>query len=273
MNANPSRNLSPLEAKVVLELEWQDRRVVERDEVVRILDTPSRADPVIRSLLRKHWLERIGAGRYLLIPAARGPDGIPDANMLCIAKHLVEPYYIGYATAAAYHRFTTQSRTTVWIVTPHSATDRIIRNVRFRFVSLVARKFFGHIPTKVLSETVMMSDPEKTVLDCVDKVDNAGGIGEVARIVSRATTKFDWHKFCDHAKRFGSVAAVQRFGYLADRSGVCIPSDMRALLRGRVKPRSRSYLGPAAKWGKEATYDAEWRILVNVPEREITAEI
>ena len=273
MNNNLQRNLSPLEAKVILELEWQDRCVIERAEVVRILETASRADPVIRSLLRKRWLERIAAGRYLLIPADRGPGGIPDANLLSIAKHLIQPYYIGYATAAAHYRFTTQYRTTLWIVTSQSAADRTIRGVRFRFVGVVARKFFGYAPTKVLGNEVMMSDPEKTVLDCVDKVGNAGGIGEVAQIVSRSVTKFDWPKFCDYARRFDSVAAVQRFGYLADRSGVRIPSDARELLRPQIKPQSRSYLGPTAKWGKKATYDAEWRILVNVPDREITAEI
>jgi predicted transcriptional regulator of viral defense system len=273
MSVNPSRSLSPLEAKLVLELEWQDRHVVDRGEVVCILGTPARADPVIRSLLKKRWLERIAAGRYLLLPAERGPEGIPDANLLRVAKHLVEPYYVGYATAAQHHRLTTQSRTTIWIVTPKVVRDRHIRGVRFRFASVVARKFFGYASTKALGEEVIMSDPEKTVLDCVDKVGNAGGIGEVAGIVSRLATKFDWAKFCDYAGRLDSVAAVQRFGYLADRTGLRIPADARQRLRGQVKPHSRSYLGPTAKWGKEATYDAEWRILANVPEREIRAEI
>ena len=262
-----------MEAKVVLELEWQDRDVVDRAEVVRILETPGRADPVIRSLLKKRWLEKIAAGRYLLLPSDRGPEGIPDANLLRIAKHLVEPYYVGYATAATHHRFTTQSRTTIWIVTPQLVGDRCVRGVQFRCASVVERKFFGHAPTRVLGEEVMMSDPEKTVLDCVDKVDKAGGIGEVTRIISRAAPKFNWRRFCDYARRFDSVAAVQRFGYLADRSGVRIPSDTLMLLRGQIKPHSRSYLGPTAKWGKKAAYNAKWRIFANVPEREIMAEI
>jgi predicted transcriptional regulator of viral defense system len=91
--------------------------------------------------------------------------------------------------------------------------------------------------------------------------------------VARSTTKVEWPRFCDYAKRLDSVAAVQRFGYLADRSGVRIPSDARERLRAQIKAHSRSYLGPTAKWGKEATYNAEWKILVNVPEREIAAEL
>ena len=238
-----------------------------------MLGTPSRADPVIRSLIRKRWLERIAAGRYLLIPADRGPKGIPDSNLLGLVKHLAESYYVGYATAAAHYRFTTQARSTLWIVTPRHVADRTVRGVLFRFVNVVPRKFFGCASVRVLGREIVMSDREKTVLDCVDKIDNAGGIAEVARIISRATPKIEWPRFCDYARRLGSVAAVQRFGYLADRVSTQMTREARAGLQAQIKKHSRSYLGPTARWGKQATYDAEWRILVNVPQREITAEV
>lgn len=274
MENNLGRSLSQLEAKIVLELEWQERHTIDRAEIAKVLGgSLLRTDRVIRSLRNKRWLERIARGRYLLIPADRGPEGIPEANVLCLGNYLVEPYYFGYATAAAYYRFTSQSRNTVWVITPKGVSDRIIRGVRFQFVNLVGRKFFGYALTKVLDHDVMMSDREKTVLDCVDKVNRAGGIGEVTRIIARAAAKIDWVKFANDAERFGSVATVQRFGYLAGRAGVKIPTEAHTRLRSCIKPTSRSYLGPPSQWGQEATYNAEWHVLVNVPEREITSEI
>lgn len=274
MNINRTRGLSPLEARVVLELEWEERRVVERREIIEFLDgDPNRADPVIRSLRRKGWLERISAGRYLLIPASRGPEGIPDGNFLPIAGHLAESYYIGYATAAAHHRLTDQARAAVWVVTPRTVRNRSIRGIRFHFVTLIERKFFGYEPVKVFGDEVMMSDPEKTVLDCVDRMPNAGGIGEVTKIIARALPSFNWKRFARHATRFGSIAVVQRFGYLAGQAKLDIPPAVRKRLRGHIKPRSRSYLGPTARWGSKATYNAEWQILVNVPQHEITSEL
>ena len=192
-----------------------------------------RADKVIRSLRRKNWLQRIGGGLYVLIPAGRGPAGIPDSNMLALGKHFVEPYYYAYATAAEHYRFTAQSRSVAWIVTTKPVPERTIRNTTFRFVCVVRRKFFGFAPTVVYEEEVQMSDREKTVLDCVDQPEFAGGIGELTRIIATAAPKLDWAKFCQYAGKFESVAAVQRFGALADRAKIEMPADSRLALSNR----------------------------------------
>ena len=268
------RTLSSQEAKVVLDLEWAERQVVGRDQIVRVLGgDPVRAKKVIHSLLKKRWLERIGPGRYLLIRADRGPEGIPETNVLGVGKYLADPYYFGYTTAAAFYHFTPQSRNTVWIVTTKQVPDRTIRGTTFQFVSLVDRKFFGYAPTAVYGEEVHMADPEKTVLDCVDKVRKAGSIAEVARIVVRAAPRIDWEKLADYADRFGSVALTQRLGYLTMKTGVEIPSTVRQRLRAHIKRNSRSLLDPTGQWGKSGTYNADWQIMVNVPEGEILSDL
>jgi predicted transcriptional regulator of viral defense system len=257
----------------VLDLEWEDRKAVDREEIVRLLgDDSARAARVIHSLRKKRWIERIAPGRYLLIPADRGPEGIPETNALGIGKHLADPYYFGYTTAAAYFRFTPQSRNTVWVVTPHNLPDRTIRGTAFRFVNLVGRKFFGYEPTTVYGEQVNLSDPEKTVLDCVDKVHRSGGIAEVARIIVRAAPRLDWDKVADYAGRIGSVALVQRLGYLAMKAGVALPAASRQRLRACLKRNSRSFLDPSGPKDR-ATYDQEWQVLVNVPEGEIRSDL
>jgi predicted transcriptional regulator of viral defense system len=274
MRNNRTRTLSPLESRVVLALEWEERPVVSRGEIVELLDgSPQRADKVIRALRKKKWLERISGGRYLLIPADRGPEGIPESNMLALGRYLVEPYYFAYVTAAAHYRFTPQSRSTVWIATTKTVSNLHLRGTFFRFVRLVARKFFGYRPTQVFEEEVNLSDPEKTVLDCVDRPENAGGIGEVTRIIVNATRRLNWDLFCEYASRFKSVATIQRFGYLAQTLGVEIPDESVQRLRVSIKPNSRSFLGSTVKWGTEGHYDSEWQVIVNVPMHEIKSEL
>lgn len=274
MENNLIRSLSPLEAEVVLALQWQEKPFVLRSEVIEILGgSAARADKVIRSLRTKNWLQRLSGGRYLLIPAERGPVGIPDSNMLAVGQYLVEPYYFGYATAAAHYRFTAQSRSVAWIVTIKQVPERTIRNTTFRFVSVVPRKFFGFEPTSFYEQKVQMSDREKTVIDCVDQPDFAGGIGELTRIIASAAKKLDWTRFCTYAKKFGSVAVAQRFGSLADRARVEMPNKSRCALKSLIKPNSRSFLASPKTWGKEGHYDREWQMTINVPEREIFSEI
>ena len=228
---------------------------------------------MIRSLLAKNWLERLSKGRYLLIPASRGPQGIPDSNMLAIGRHFVAPYYFAYATAAAHYHFTPQSRTTVWIATSKHTPERTIRGTRFRFVSLVKRKFFGYESTEVFNEKVNMSDPEKTVIDCVDRLDLSGGIGEVTRIIARAATVLNWENLSKYALQFNSVTTVQRFGYLARRARVEIPSDCLKQFRSLLRKNSRSFLASPARWGSRGRYDPEWQVIVNVSDGEIMSEM
>jgi predicted transcriptional regulator of viral defense system len=92
---------------------------------------------------------------------------------------------------------------------------RRVGEARVRIVNPSANKFFGFAPVDVLSYKVMISDREKTAIDCVDRPALAGGVGEAASI-STASRRFDWNKAADYLQRIESGALVRRFGWLAD---------------------------------------------------------
>jgi predicted transcriptional regulator of viral defense system len=58
----------------------------------------------------------------------------------------------------------------------------------------VTQKFFGFEPVDVLGYEVLLSDREKTVIDCIDRPELAGGIGEAAYILGTASRRFNWKK-------------------------------------------------------------------------------
>jgi predicted transcriptional regulator of viral defense system len=68
----------------------------------------------------------------------------------------------------------------------------------------------------VLGYKVMISDREKTAIDCIDRPALAGGVGEAATILATASRRFDWNKAADYLERIGSGALVRRFGWLVD---------------------------------------------------------
>ena len=65
---------------------------------------------------------------------------------------------------------------------------------------------------------VMISDREKTAIDCIDHPPLAGGVGGAATIVATASRRFDWNKAADYLERIGAGALVRRFGWLADHA-------------------------------------------------------
>jgi predicted transcriptional regulator of viral defense system len=265
-----TRSLSPQESRVVLALAAQGRREIERPEIVQLLGvTAKAADHIIHSLRHKGWLERASWGKYLLIPPDRGPDALGEGNVLALASRITEPYYIGYGTAASHYGLTTQRRNVIWLVTPMHLRDRRAGDAEVRLVNPAPRKFFGFGPVDVLGYSIVMSDREKTAIDCIDRPALAGGIGETAIILASANRRFDWEKAGDYLERIGSRTLVRRFGWLADHAGAEIPAAARQRLLRLAGDGRKSLLGPRETVTGAIGYDGTWRLFVNVRPEEL----
>lgn len=267
-----TRSLSQQESRVLLALNESGQRDATRKKIIELLGGgPKAADHVIESLRRKGWLERASWGKYLLIPPEQGPDVLGDSNLLALASHIATPYYIGYGTAAAHYGLTTQHRNVIVFVTPAHVRERRVGDSRVRIVNPAPKKFFGFESVDVLGHNVMMSDREKTAIDCVDRPALAGGAGEAAAILATASRRFDWNRAADYLERIGSGALVRRFGWLVDHAKAELPPDVRERLL-RLAGRSRkAWLGPAPEREVPGAigYDKAWHLFVNVPRQEL----
>lgn len=123
---------------------------------------------------RAGWSGRPGENIFF-IPPEQGPDLLGDSNLLARASRIADPYYIGFGTAAAHYGLTTQHRNVIFVVTPERLRAREVGEARVQIVNLSENKFFGFEPVDVLGYKVMISDREKTVVDCVERPDLAGG--------------------------------------------------------------------------------------------------
>lgn len=264
------RSLSPQESRVVLSLAEHGQREVGRQEIIDILGiSPQAADHVIRSLRRKGWLARASWGRYLLIPPDMGPEALGEGNLLALASGIADPYYFGYGTAATHYGLTTQHRNVIWLVTPMRLRDRPLLDAEVRIVNPVQRKFFGYGPVDVLGYQVMMSDREKTAIDCIDRPDLAGGVGEAATILAMASRRIDWHKAATYLKRIESTALVRRFGWLADHVGAKIPNEVRTHMLQLAAGSTKTILGRRTPNSRAIGYQTSWHLAVNVNKEEL----
>ena len=267
-----SRSLSTQESKVVLALTEQRKRETTRAEIIALLGgTAKAADHVIESLRRKGWLERATWGEYLLVPPEQGPDALGDSNLLARASRIADPYYIGFATAATHYGLTTQHRNIIFVVTPVRLRAREVGASRVRIVNPSEKKFFGFEPVDVLGYTVMISDREKTTIDCIDRTELAGGVGEAATILTTASRRIEWAKAGDYLQRIDSGALARRFGWLVDHVKADMPSEIRQRLMRLASRSGRARLGPPHHHTVQDAmgYDKTWRIFVNVTPEEL----
>ena len=268
-----TRSLSAQESRVILALTEQGRRDATREEIVHLLgSTPKAADAVIAGLRKKGWLERAAWGKYLLVPPEQGPDALGDSNLLALASRVADRYYLGFGTAAAHYGLTTQHRNVIFLVTPSKLRSRRLGEARVRIINQTAKKFFGFEPVDVLGQKVMMSDREKTALDCIDHPELAGGIGEAAAILASASRRFDWTKAASYVDRFGSSPLAHRVGWLLDHVKADVPHEVRAHLLDVSTRTRKTWLGPdpaRARAPHAIGLDETWRLFVNVSAEEL----
>ena len=270
-----ARSLSPLEAQLILHLEWEKQPVVTTEQVMQILGCSyDHARQVLHRLSRRRWLVPITPGKYELIPAERGEQAFPDTNPLFIGSALVSPYYFSYATAAFFHGLSTQAPATVYIATTAPKARRLltVRGKSYRLVVQPAHKFFGAAEVDAYGSRVMMAEPAKTVVDALDRPAYAGGVPEVAAMLWRGQARLDWSQLVDYALRAESQSLIQRLGFLIDLLDLPLETPLRDRLLAAIG-KSTNYLGRLSQWGTGGEYDSTWRLVNNIPSQALRAEI
>lgn len=254
------RTLSKNEAKIILEMELQKTKYITIKEVMTLFNCSySNAKNIIHRLVKKNWLEAVSKGKYFLISADSGTEGIPTTNSFLIGSLLIDPYYFSYGTANSFYGFTTQVPSTVYIATIKSRRNFTIRNTFYHFVTLSSYKFFGYDKINVFDVDVFIAEKEKAIIDSIDKMKYSGGVFEVVDIVKNAISEINIDKMLDYAVSMKSSSLLQRLGFLLEY--LKIPFDEKRLLSHIGK--TVTYLDPLGE--KKGKYNARWSLIQNFP--------
>jgi predicted transcriptional regulator of viral defense system len=231
----------------------------------------NRARARLHELATKGWIERLERGKYIIIPLEAGPAREWSENPFIIASQLVEPAAVAYWTALHHWQFTEQVPRITYIqtTTRKLQSRKTVLGTAYQFVTVTERKFFGHKREFVGHQSYRITDPEKTLLDCLDRPELAGGIPEVAKALRQAD-RIRWAELDDYIARMGSGAVVKRLGFLVERIDLPIPGREEHLARWRDHLTSGlAKLDPSSP--REAhRIDTRWRVRVNLDEDLLT---
>jgi predicted transcriptional regulator of viral defense system len=256
--------LSKREAVALTRLAGQNKTIITISDIENALDVSYEvAKKVAHNLVRKHWLDRLKSGTYLIVPLAAGDSGIYTEHEFVIASHLADSMYITYWSALNHHGLTEQVPLTVFAATTDRVPEREIHNVTYRFVTLTDVKFFGYEPVAIGTQQVNIATVEKTLADCADHPEHCGGVVELASAISSAAD-VDHESLVEYLLRMGNGAAIKRFVYLADCFDITLPR------RGELEAAfttGYSKLDPTR--GDQGQYTKEYRLLLNVSDDEL----
>jgi len=219
------------------------------------------AKVLANNLTKKKWVIVLRRGVYLIVPLSAGVRSHYTEHEFVIASHLVSPYYIAYWSALNFYGFTEQTPFAVFVATTRRTKNREVLNVKYNFVTLGKRKFFGFEPTVVSTCKINISDREKTLADVLDHSEYCGGISEVAKSVWNAKEKVSMEKIVSYAERMGNTAIVKRLGYLVESLNMNVASEILSKMQGMIS-QGMSALDPTRP--KKGTYNTRWNLLVNI---------
>jgi predicted transcriptional regulator of viral defense system len=190
-----------------------------------------------------------------------------------VAQHLAEgrAYYIAYFSSLQVHGLTTQPSMREQVVVDQQVkpSNIRVRDVAFQFIYHNERHFFGYQPTWIDDfHKVLISDPEKTIIDCLYEPVYAGGIQEIAKALFKARNDLDIQKLSDYLDRFGAQSVRKRLGFLLDGFGI-LPAFAERL----QKSLSPSFIPLDPSLPKEGKYRSKWRVLTNEDEQTIFSSI
>ena len=264
---NIKQGLSRREALALTRLASQNRNIITISDIQDAIDVSyDDAKKIANNLVHKQWLDRLKSGTYLIVPLVAGETGEYTEHEFVIASHLADPMYISYWTALNYHGLTEQVPMTVFAATTNQVPDRNIHGVGYTFVTVAAAKFFGYDSLAVDAHQVNVASVEKTLVDCADHPEYCGGIGELAKGLTAAD--LESAALAEYLLRLGNGAAIKRIVYLADLLEIDLGQRDELV---DTFTSGYSKLDPTR--GDEGHHVSEYRLLVNVPEDEITSVV
>jgi predicted transcriptional regulator of viral defense system len=209
---------------------------------------------VILSRLEKQGqIERIEKGKYMIIPLG-AKKGQYTLHEFALGTSIVQPCVIAYWSALYYYGYTEQIPRTVFIQTTarKKKQDVTIFGIPYKIVRIKKEKIFGTEKVWFEDIPVMITDKEKTIIDCLDKPQNSGGIIEIAKAIR--TKNYDTKKLSKYAQTLRNTGVIRRLGYLCDTLG--IPLSLSHI-------QTRNYLMLDPTQPTTTTTNAKWKLIIN----------
>jgi predicted transcriptional regulator of viral defense system len=253
------RPLSGLESTLLSSLSSTGKKIFTIKDVIDTLEVSyDHAKVIVNRMVQKAWLIQIARGKYLIVPLEAGVRSQYSEHGFVLASHLVEPYYIGYLSALNYHGLTEVVPNTIYVVTTRRRKDRTILNRRFHFVTVTQGKLFGSMEVLVSGTRVRLSDPEKTVVDCLDRPEYCNGVEEIGKTLFFEHGELDINKIMEYAGKMGNRTVIKRLGYILEKLGI---REYDEVFRDIKLSKGYPKLDPTQPEG--CRYNTEWRLQVN----------
>ena len=177
---------------------------------------------------------------------------------------MVEDGAIAYWSALNYHGLTEQFPNIVFVQTRRKKRNKRVFGVAYMFVKVPDRKYLGISTEGFGNHRFLITEPEKTLVDCFDLIKYSGGYAELIRAFTRYPSNSD--KLIDFSAAVDNLAAIKRMGYLSEMFWSKKLSKFINFARSKVNPKYNLFDPYGYDQGE---FVKEWKLRLNIRKEDI----
>lgn len=219
------------------------------EDVARELGNPRSAATLLWRYQKQGYIMQVRRGLYCVTNMATQQ---PEANKYQIASSITPTAYIAYHAAMEYHGLAHQVYYDVTVGSEQS----------FRAFDFDGIHYAPHLSTLALGidspvadSHVRVTNVERTLIDCIDRIDLCGGWEELVNCL-RGVHYLREEQLTEVLKIYGKTALYKKTGFLFEQLWLPVSTDVIAMCRSYAKD-SVMYL---TSDGTSDVFHAAWRL-------------
>ena len=214
-----------------------------------------RINEALHRLTRNNIIKQLERGKYCR-------HNFSDAYV--IGCFLAKEGVIAYWTALHFHGLTEQIPNVIFVQTTQAKRNKSIFGVRYRFIRVKEQKLIGGKSYGYGNHKFLVTDTEKTIVDCFDLPKYGGGYNEIIKGFNNA--KLSAQKLVKYCKAIDNIAITKRLAFLCE---LLEKPDMEYFLRYARSILNENYDLFESDGEETGKTNRSWRLKINMDEAEI----
>jgi predicted transcriptional regulator of viral defense system len=182
-------------------------KIFHKKEVVSLTKEENAAKEILRRYKKQKLINRVRRDLYVATDLA---TKVSLANKFEIASHITPSSYLAYHAALEYHGLAHQVFYELYVSSKELFNNFDYEGISFSFCQ--SKSDIG-VVNPVTDSLVRVTDLERTVIDCIDRIDLSGGLEELVQCFA-IITYVNEKKLLDYLHHFNKQVLYQKAGFI-----------------------------------------------------------
>lgn len=222
-----------------------------KQEIIKDFDNEKQLNNWIASRIKSNELKKVRNGLYVFVDNA----GYVVSSKFEIASKISKDSFVSYHSALEFHGLANQVFSDVIVC----ASTRF-NNFEFEDIEYINKINKNYVEVmNIVTAGVRVSSLERTIIDCIDNINLAGGIEEILNALEQ-TKVLEEKKLLSVLESYNQVLLYQKVGYILEhfKEQLQLSNNFFETCKSKLTNQIKYFLQDEYK---EIEYNATWKLM------------